>query len=366
VLSGENVQAKLEKYRVWLLAAGLACMALEILWWFDIAILPIPQIWYDIFSRVYGWVMILALMGVGRRHLDADGKFAQYMSRSSFSVYLFHQTEPAGADGAHPANQRGGNLRELRDMQEDTGGEGAVWDQEIEGIAMTIAVFLGSPRKGNTYRATKIFLDELQKCGEVRLIEFQLPGALPGFCTGCTLCLGGQREKCPDAQYVTPIAEALMEADALVFATPHYGACSMPGAMKNLLDHLAFLEMNVAPRAEMFGKKAFVLTTGAGSAAAVKPIGTFLRHWGVNRVYARGFRMFTDRWSNMPEKKQARYEAALRRAARKFYGTPRRRPYLSSIAHYHMTKFILKRYVGEGSYPYEYWKERGWFRRRPF
>jgi len=62
------------------------------LWWFDIAILPIPQIWYDIFDRVYGWVMILALMGMGRRHLDANDKFMRYMSRSSFSVYLFHQT----------------------------------------------------------------------------------------------------------------------------------------------------------------------------------------------------------------------------------------------------------------------------------
>ena len=231
---------------------------------------------------------------------------------------------------------------------------------------MTIAVFHGSPRKGNTRLATEIFMDALRACGGVHFVEFQLPGALPGFCTGCTLCLGGKGEKCPHAQYTGPIVDALIEADALVFATPHYGACSMPGAMKNLLDHLAFLELNVAPRVELFRKKAFVLTTGAGSAAAAKPIKTFLRHWGVNRVYSLSFRMFTDRWGSMPEKKRARCEKSLRRAARKFYAAPVGRPYLSSVVHYHMTKFILKKYVGPGNYPYEYWKEKGYFERRPF
>jgi hypothetical protein len=92
VLSSENVQAKLEKRRFWLLGFGLACLALEVLWWFDIAILPIPGIFYGIFDRLYGWVIILALMGLGRRYLNISNRFTRYMSRSSFSVYVFHQT----------------------------------------------------------------------------------------------------------------------------------------------------------------------------------------------------------------------------------------------------------------------------------
>ncbi|MCL1854361.1 MAG: NAD(P)H-dependent oxidoreductase [Clostridia bacterium] len=231
---------------------------------------------------------------------------------------------------------------------------------------MTIAVFHGSPRKGNTYLATKIVMNELAKCGDIHCSEFFLPDALPLLCTGCMLCFGGFREKCPHARYVTPIVNELLTADALVFATPHYGACSMPGAMKNLLDHLAFLEFNVAPKAEMFQKKALVLTTGAGSTAALKPVVKFLRHWGVNRVFSLGFRMFAHQWDQMPKTRQARFEKKLRLAARKFFNASKGAPYLSTVFHYHLSKFILKRYVGEGNYPYEYWKEKGYFKKRPF
>jgi len=231
---------------------------------------------------------------------------------------------------------------------------------------MKTAVFHGSPHKGNTYLATNIFMEELGKCGDVSFTEFYFPEALPMFCKGCTLCFSGLREKCPNAQYVTPIVDAIIDADALVFATPHYGACSMPGAMKNLFDHIDFLILNVSPRAEMFDKKAFVITTAAGATAAMKPIKSFLKHCGVNRVYSLGLRIFTDKWGNMPKARQARYEKRLRRSARKFYKVKKGRPYLSTILFYHMSKFILKKYVGEGNYPYEYWKEKGYFKKRPF
>jgi len=228
-----------------------------------------------------------------------------------------------------------------------------------------VAVFHGSPRKGNTYRATKIFLDELENCGDVKYTEFFFPEALPKFCAGCQRCLGGPRENCPHAAFVTPILEAILIADALVFTTPHY-ACDMSGSMKNLLDHLDFLTLNVAPRREIFQKKAFILTTGAGSAAAIGPIKKFLKNWGINRVSALGLRLFTDKWGKMSGKKQERYVKKLRASARKFYRAKKRRPYLSTVMMYHMSKFILKKYVGKGNYPYEYWSENGYFRERPF
>lgn len=231
---------------------------------------------------------------------------------------------------------------------------------------MRVAVFHGSPRKGNTYTATKIFLDELSKCGDIDLFEFFMPKDLPVFCTGCALCLGGQREKCPNTEYVTPIFDALIKADALIFSTPHYGACSMPASMKSLFDHLDFLVLNASPREEVFSKKSFVLTTGAGTAAAIKPIRKLLLHWGMNRVYSLGIRLFTDKWDEMPTAKQARCERALRRSANMFYKAKAGRPYLSTIFFYHMSKFILKRYVGEGNGPYDLWKERGYFGKRPF
>lgn len=231
---------------------------------------------------------------------------------------------------------------------------------------MTIAVFHGSPRKGNTYNAAKIFLDELSKRGDICYSEFFLPEAMPDFCTGCQLCLGNPRERCPHARYVTPILNAILNADALIFTTPHFGACSMSSCMKNLLDHLDFLTLNVAPRVEIFHKKAFIITTGAGSTAAGKPIKKYLKNWGINRVYSLGFRMFVDKWGKMPEARKIKFDKILRRAARRFYNVPVKRPYISTIFMYHMSKFILKKYVGEGNYPYEYWKEKSYFNKRPF
>jgi len=231
---------------------------------------------------------------------------------------------------------------------------------------MKIAIFHGSPRKGNTYLATKIFLDELTKSGDIQYLEFFLPQSLPAFCTGCQVCLGNPHEQCAHSQYVTPILDAILNADALIFSTPHFGACSMSGSMKNLLDHLDFLTLTVSPRAEIFDKKAFIITTGTGSTAAIKPIKKYLKNWGVNRVYSLGLRMFADKWRDMPKAKQARFEKKLQRAAHRFYRVKKGHPYVSTIFMYHMSKFVLKKYVGEGNYPYEYWKEKGYFKKRPF
>jgi len=231
---------------------------------------------------------------------------------------------------------------------------------------MKIVVFHGSPRKGNTYLATKIFMDELSKYGDAEIAEFFLPKDLPDFCIGCQLCLGGMREKCPNTRHVTPIFDAIINADALVFATPHYGACSMPASMKNLFDHMDFLMLNVSPREEIFNKKAFIITTGAGSTATIKPINKTLKHWGINRVYSLGLRMYTNKWDKMRATRQTKYEKSLRKSAQKFYYAKKKPPYLSTIFFYRISKFILKRFVGEGNHPYELWKEKGYFKKRPF
>jgi multimeric flavodoxin WrbA len=231
---------------------------------------------------------------------------------------------------------------------------------------MNVAIFHGSPRKGNTYKATTIFVDELKKHGNVYITEFFLPKAMPEFCTGCQLCLSSPSENCPHAEYVKPVLAAIMESEALVFATPHYGACSMSGAMKNLLDHLDFLTMSIAPRKEVFSKKAFIISTGSGSAKAIKPIKKYLINWGINRINSLGIKMFTNKWDSMAAKKQLQQERRLRKASGRFYAANIKTPYLSAVFMYHMSKFILKRYIGEGNYPFEYWKEQGFFKKRPF
>lgn len=90
VLSDEDVQEKLEKGRAPLLAAGLLCMAFAALQGYGALAAPYPL--PGIFQRFCGWAVILALVGLSRKHLDVRDRFTGYMSRSSFAVYLFHQT----------------------------------------------------------------------------------------------------------------------------------------------------------------------------------------------------------------------------------------------------------------------------------
>jgi len=230
---------------------------------------------------------------------------------------------------------------------------------------MKVVVFHGSPRKGNTYKATEIFMNELSNCGNVSFSEFFLPQSLPEFCLGCQLCLGNPNEKCPHANYVQPMYKKIIEADALIFTTPHFGACSMSGCMKNLLDHLDFLTLTVSPCKELFSKKAFVISTATGSTAAIKPIKKYLRNWGINRVCSVGIRMFTDKWNKMPVKTRSRHEKRIRATARKFYFMKKKHPYFTSVFMYYVNRFILKKFVGEGNYPYEYWKKNGFFDKCP-
>jgi len=231
---------------------------------------------------------------------------------------------------------------------------------------MKVAVVYGNARKGNTYKAAQIFKDELSKHTEVDYVDFTMPTDLPELYTGCQLCLGNEYGKCPHSKNVMPIIDAILGADALIVATPHCGASTMPASMKNFLDHLDFLAMTVAPRIEIFKKKAFIITTGTGSTGAIGTIAKGLRHWGFNRVYGLGLRMFTDKWNKMPEKKQRKCEYRLSKAAGRFYQSKQRKPYLKTVLLYHMNKFIIKRYVGEGAYPYEHWRKNGWFEKRPF
>ncbi|MDR1794585.1 MAG: NAD(P)H-dependent oxidoreductase [Erysipelotrichaceae bacterium] len=231
---------------------------------------------------------------------------------------------------------------------------------------MKATIFYGNQRRGNTYKTMQIVKEELQKAGEVEFTEFFFPRDLPQFCTGCQLCLGSPNDSCPHSQSVKPILDAIIKSDALIFATPHSGASMMPAGMKNLFDHLDFLVLPIAPRAEIFRQKALIVTTGTGSVAASKEIKSVLKHWGVNHITSVGLRMFTNKWESMSLSKQAKFEKRLKTAARRFFKQKKRRPYLETIAFYYLSKFVLKRYIGPDAYPYQYWQKQGWFTHRPF
>lgn len=228
---------------------------------------------------------------------------------------------------------------------------------------MKITVIHGSPRKGNTYRATQIFLEALSKRGNVEVTEFFLPKDLPEFCRGCCACVTRGEEHCPHRQYSKPILDSMILADALVLTTPVY-VMSASGGMKNFLDHYPFLFINHRPRPEFFHKKAFLLSTaaGAGMRSSMKPIATCLKYWGINHIYQKGFRMFALSWDAMPAEKQKKYEHELDRCAKKFWRAISKgdsTPYLFSRFFFSLSRRMNK--SGKNpSIDQQYWQAHGW------
>lgn len=87
VLSVERVQETLEKYKWILLAAAL------LLFPFSYAASAHGGFAVSakkLLSVLYGYIMCLALIGVGRAKLSFQNKITRYLSKTSFSVYLFH------------------------------------------------------------------------------------------------------------------------------------------------------------------------------------------------------------------------------------------------------------------------------------
>jgi hypothetical protein len=90
VLSDENFSKRLQKHRILLSVFCLCCIVTTfLLLYFDWAV---PWPWLDLAIRFYGWLAVLALIGMSRQYLNVRTTFTRYMSRSSFAVYIFHQT----------------------------------------------------------------------------------------------------------------------------------------------------------------------------------------------------------------------------------------------------------------------------------
>jgi len=88
LISSGALQEKLEKYRFLLLGLSLPCMIFshtaEAIGNFNLII-------YEILYNFYAWGTILAIIGFGKRHLNFENRVTSYFSKSSFSVYVYHQ-----------------------------------------------------------------------------------------------------------------------------------------------------------------------------------------------------------------------------------------------------------------------------------
>ncbi|QOX62009.1 acyltransferase family protein [Anoxybacterium hadale] len=89
VLGMEEVQNRLVKYRIqlgisWLLLIMIRCSLYQ-------AQLSSGFVW-DVEQRILSWIGILAIIGLGKYHLEFNSRFTKYFAPAAFPFYFFHQT----------------------------------------------------------------------------------------------------------------------------------------------------------------------------------------------------------------------------------------------------------------------------------
>lgn len=150
---------------------------------------------------------------------------------------------------------------------------------------MNITIIHGQTHHGVTYTMTTAVLKQL-KAADDEVREFFLPKDGPGFCVGCNTCFLKGEAHCPDADTVQPIALAMEWADVIILDSPNY-VMEMSGAMKNLMDHLAYRWVTHRPHGSMFGKVGITVSSSAGAPPnhVVNAMAKQLKWLCVSKVY---------------------------------------------------------------------------------
>lgn len=236
---------------------------------------------------------------------------------------------------------------------------------------MKITVVNGTEKHGVTYKLKELFL---QNFSSAEITEFYLPKDCPAFCAGCTGCFMRGEAGCKDYIYINTIEKALLEADLIVMTSPAY-VMHTTGAMKALLDHFGYRWMPHRPAAEMFTKRAVILTQciGAGAARAANDIKDSLSWWGISKIKVFKCALINDIiWNNLPEKKQKSLISKINKLACKFseinYSKPAHTTIITKIR-FSFCRLIQKKVRKEGNAGLDnrYWYEMGWLNKsRPW
>lgn len=230
---------------------------------------------------------------------------------------------------------------------------------------MKITVINGTEKHGVTYHLKEVFLERFKDRAEIT--EFYLPKDSPVFCTGCLSCFLNGEHTCKDAGYIQKIAAALSEADLIVMTSPAY-VMHTTGAMKALLDHLAYRWMPHRPAPEMFTKRAVILTQclGAGAKSTAKDIRHSLSWWGISEIGTFTGALMSDTvWDKLTDKKRDALTKKISNLSEKFsrinYAEPARTNMITKIKFFFCRMLQKSLHKTDPEYlDGKYWAEQGW------
>jgi multimeric flavodoxin WrbA len=241
------------------------------------------------------------------------------------------------------------------------GGNPIFLEGEMKMETKKILVIMGSPRKGNTFRACEELRGNLEKEFPVEFEYLWLKDANLAPCKGCLACFAQGEDKCPNRDDAPIIEQKMHNADGVIFATPVYGM-NVTGQMKTFIDRLSY----VFHRPRFFDKKALLLTTAGvlGNEDVLKYLDTVARIWGFEIAGKVG----TLTADPVPQYQIEKNRKDLARAAEEFAAAlnrpVRKSPGLYDVMIFRGQRAAFAQLEEVSPADYRYWKEKGWLDRR--
>lgn len=224
---------------------------------------------------------------------------------------------------------------------------------------MKILVIMGSPRKGNTFRACEELRELMQQDIPVEFEYLWLKDAHLLPCKGCYVCISRGEENCPNHDDAPAIEQKMREAAGVIFASPVYGM-NVTGQMKSFVDRFCYL----FHRPRFFDKKALLLsTTGAlGTDNVLKYLNTIAGIWGYEIAGKAG--IVIPPGTPLAPFRVTQKQKALKLAAKDFSAALQRKtrksPGLMDVIIFHAQRAAFSQMEKESPCDYQYWKTQGW------
>ena len=231
---------------------------------------------------------------------------------------------------------------------------------------MKVLAILGTPHKGNTRAVTDLFLDEFRAAG-AEVDELVLPRDFGETCLGCANCILHGEDKCPHYGKTAPIVERIEKADLIILATPVFvGSCT--GALKELLDHFAYMWLVYRPKEVMFGKTGLIITSAGGSGVkqTVKLLRSNMSFWGISSVYSYGVTTMKMNGNYADYKDKEKIKRQVKAVANKVAKSVERKK-VSFGTKFLFGIFKMSQKNGWNKTDSDYWKNKGWLDgKKPF
>ncbi len=223
----------------------------------------------------------------------------------------------------------------------------------------TVTAFIGSARKrGLTYKAVRLLLDNLEACGDVQCEIVFLSDCALGACRGCKTCFERGEERCPLHDDRDLLFAKMMASDAVVFATPNY-SFQVSANLKLFLDRLGFVFHRPC-----FHGKTFTAVVAQGIHGGGKIV-NYLEYVGAGlgfNVVKGACVTALEPMSEKDREKMGKAAAALgRRLHKRLLKPTHPTPSLYQLMFFRMARTGIRRTLTGENLDYSYYRNHGWF-----